>query len=77
MKDIVISGKRIKKELRVLLACVVAVEAVNIYAVVEYGGKWTEIFTSLGFVVTSAFCLYAVLAAIRLIIFGISGLIRK
>lgn len=77
MKDIVISERRIKRELWVFLACVVAMEMVNIYAVFEYGGKWTEIFTSLGFVVTSALCLYAVIAVVRLIISGISGLIKK
>lgn len=77
MKDIVISSKHIRRELWVFLGCIVAMELVNVYAIVDYGGKWSELVMSLGFVVAAAVVAYAVVAVVRLIVYGIVKLIKK
>lgn len=77
MKDIVISSKHIRRELWIFLGCIVAMELVNVYAIVDYGGKWSELVMSLGFVVASAVVAYAVVAVVRLIVYGIVKLIKK
>ena len=77
MKDIVISSRHIKRELWIFLACVVVMELVNVYAIVDYGGKWSELVMSLGFVVAAAVVAYIVVAVVRLIIYGIVKLIKK
>lgn len=77
MKDIVISSKHIRRELWIFLGCIVAMELVNVYAIVDYGGKWSELVMSLGFVVAAAVVAYAVVAVVRLIIYGIVKLIKK
>ena len=77
MKDIVISSKHIRRELWIFLGCIVAMELVNVYAIVDYGGKWSELVMSLGFVVAAAVVAYAVLAVVRLIVYGIVKLIKK
>ena len=61
----------------IFLACVVAMELVNVYAIVDYGGKWSELVMSLGFVVAAAVVAYIVVAVVRLIIYGIVKLIKK
>ena len=77
MKDIVISSRHIRRELWIFLGCIVAMELVNVYAIADYGGKWSELVMSLGFVVASAVVAYAVVAVVRLIVYGIVKLIKK
>ena len=77
MKDIVIKERQIKRELLVLLSCFVIMEIVNIYAIIDYGGKWSEVIMSLGFVTAAAVVLYLVLAVFRLLVYGIVKLIKR
>lgn len=77
MKDIVISSRHIRRELWIFLGCIVAMELVNVYAIADYGGKWSELVMSLGFVVAAAVVAYAVVAVVRLIVYGIVKLIKK
>lgn len=77
MKDIVISSKHIRRELWIFLGCIVAMELVNVYAIADYGGKWSELVMSLGFVVAAAVVTYIVVAVVRLIVYGIVKLIKK
>ena len=77
MKDIVISKRRIKTEMFVFLACVLAMELLNVYAIIKYDGSWSEAFFSLGFVVVAALVLYTLLAVLRLIVYGLVRLIKK
>lgn len=71
MKDLVISGKRIKTELWVFVACLVAMELLNIYSIIRYRGEWTEVIMSIGYVVTASVIVYLLLGVIRLIVAGI------
>lgn len=77
MKDIVIKEKHIKRELLVFAACFVAMEIVNICAIIGYDGQWKEVVMSLGFVTVAAIAGYLVVAAVRLIIYGIIKLIKR
>jgi formate hydrogenlyase subunit 4 len=71
MKDIVISSRHIRRELWIFLFCVLAMESLNIYAIIKYNAPWTEAIMSLGFVVVAAVCVYLILWLIRLIVLGI------
>ena len=77
MKDIVIKERHVKRELWIFLACVVVMELVNIYAIADYDGKWSEAVMSLGFVVVAAVVMYAVIALLRLMVYGIMKLIKR
>ena len=68
MKDIVIKKQRIKVEFYIFLACVVAMELLNVYAIVGEDGKWAELFISLGYVCVAAAVVYVVLAVVRLVV---------
>ena len=77
MKDIIIREKHLKRELWVFVACLVAMEALNIYSIIKYDGMWSEAFMSIGFVFVSAVVTYLVVGVFRLIYAGIAGLIKK
>ena len=77
MKDIVITVKRIRRELTWFGAMFVIAFALNIFAIIAYDGKWTELFMSLGFVLTTAVALYLVVAVLRIVVNTITGLTKN
>lgn len=68
MKDILITGARVKKELIILLICFFIGFVANIGAIIYYKTAWTEIVTSIGYVVVSAFVLYFIWSLVRILI---------
>lgn len=77
MKDIIITRKRQKTELLVLLTCFVIACLANLYAILTYDGKLSELFTSLGYVLVFTAALYVAFSVLRLIVAAIRMLIRK
>lgn len=77
MKDIVISSKRVKKEVAILLTCFIIAFVINIASIVIYKTSWLEIFTQIGYVVVITLVLYLIVAFIRFIIYLINRLIRR
>ena len=76
MKDLVISGNRIKTEIWVFVACVVAMELLNIYSIIRYRGEWTEVIMSIGYVVTASVIVYLLIGVLRLIVAGIMKIFK-
>ena len=67
MKDITITKQRQKTELLTILVCLVIAFCLNVYAIIAYDGKWSELFWSLGFVVATAILLYILWTAVRIV----------
>jgi hypothetical protein len=65
MKDISISGKRIRTELKWLLGCFVASIIFNVYAIIRYQTSWTEFFTTIHVVFILALVFYLLLFFFR------------
>lgn len=65
MKDIVIKGKYIRREIVIALACFGAAFFLNVTAVFLYDRPLIEIFSQIGYVVVIAVCIYGLLAVIR------------
>ena len=65
MKDITISGKRIRTELRWLLGCFIAAIVFNVYAIIRYKTSWAEFFTSLHVLLILSLVLYVLLLFLR------------
>ncbi|MBQ6653424.1 MAG: hypothetical protein IJM81_08585 [Prevotella sp.] len=66
MKDIKISTKRQKQELLTLLVCIVIAELLNVYAIIAYDGKWSQLITSIGYVLVFGLLLYLSWTALRI-----------
>ena len=77
MKDIIITGKALKRELFILLGCFVIAFGVNIYAVIHYSRPAVELVSQIGFVLVTAACLYVLLWMLRLIVLLIAYVVKK
>lgn len=73
MKDLVITGKTIRRELLILLGCFVAAVIFDIVGIIKYGKPFYEVFQTIGYEIVIAVAIYAVLAFFKALIF----LIRK
>lgn len=68
MKDIVISGKVIRRELFVLLGCVAASWLLDVYSVIHFSRPAIELVSTIGYVIVLAVIVYVVLWIPRLLI---------
>jgi hypothetical protein len=58
MKDIVISGKRLQFELKILLWSFMAANLLNVFAIWFYETNWIEILTFQRLIIAIAFLMY-------------------
>ncbi|MBQ4377428.1 MAG: hypothetical protein II793_07010 [Bacteroidales bacterium] len=65
MKDIKITVKRQKTELITLLVCIVIAVLFNVYAIIAYDGKWSEIFSTAGYTLVFGVLIYLSWSAFR------------
>ena len=68
MKDIVIPGQVVRRELFILLGCLGAAVLVNLYAVLHFSRPAVELVTQVGFTVCTALAIYLALWVIRLLV---------
>ena len=76
MKDIIIKGSVLKRELFILLGCFVAAYGANIYAVLHYSRPASELISTIGYVIVLMLCIYAALWILRLVVLLIRSLLR-
>lgn len=77
MKDIIISPKRQKTELKALLVCFTIAFILNVGAIIHYEAPAMEIITSIFYVITFAIVLYAVWVVVRLIVYLLRRIFKK
>jgi len=65
MKDIVITGRDIRRELVIFVGCVVAVTVVNAVCIAAYNTSWRELYSVWYAVLAVAAALYIVLIPLR------------
>jgi uncharacterized membrane protein len=68
MKDIVVTAKRIKKELYILLGCFALACILNVISIILFQTEWLEVFTQIGYVLIITFSIYLLIIFIRLVI---------
>lgn len=77
MKDIVITGKKIRTELLIALGCLAFAECLNVFAIIKYSRPAVELISMIGFVVVAAIITYMLLLIIRLVISLIISIVNK
>lgn len=77
MKDIVITGKMIRRELYVFLGCFVAAFFVNVGAIISYDRPWSELYSQIGFVIFMTVGIYILLAVFRFLVCLVAKLFKK
>ena len=68
MKDLVISSKRLKKEILIIAICFIVASIINIISVIIYKTPWYEIFTQVGYVIVITLILYLFIIIVRLFV---------
>lgn len=77
MKDVTITGLRIKKEIIILVVSFIAAIVLNIFAISKFKTNWSELINQLHVVILVAIAIYILVFIFRLIFWGFAGLIRK
>lgn len=77
MKDIVITGKKLRNELFIILGCFVAACLVNVYAIIHYSRPVSELFTQIGYVAVTAVLIFAVLTVVRVVVWLVLAVVRR
>ncbi len=77
MKDIVITAKRIRRELWMLSGCVILALAVNAGAILAYKTRWIELLTTWHITGAIALGIYCVTGLFRLAVCGARRLLRR
>jgi hypothetical protein len=66
MKDIIITSRRLKKEIRIISICFIIAFLINIFSIITFKTPWYEIFTQIGYVIVITFVLYLIITCLRL-----------
>jgi hypothetical protein len=77
MKDILITGVRVKKELITLLVCFLIGFVANIGAIIFYKTVYTEVISSLGYILVFTFVLYFIWSLLRILTWLLFKLINR
>lgn len=77
MKDFIIKGKWIKRELIVIISIYVLANLLNFISILIYKTDWKELYTSQLFVLYFTEWLYILSVVVRLIYFGIKYILKR
>lgn len=77
MEDIVITGRKVKRELIIALGCLVFAECLNIFAVIRYARPAVELVSMIGFVFVAAIITYLLLLIARALVAAVIWVCRK
>lgn len=75
MKELVISAKRLKKEIIIFAICFIIAFSTNIIAIIHFKTPWYEMFTQIGYVFVITIAFYFIIVLIRFVLFFIRKLI--
>ena len=74
MKDTIVTARRKKIELITLLVCFVVSNLIHLYAI---HAPFTEMITSIFYIIIFTFVLYACWGILRLLFYGMQALFKK
>lgn len=77
MKNIVITTRRKKIELLTLLTCFIIGNLANLYAIISYKTAYSEMLTSIFYVLVFSCVLYLFWGLLRLFFYGIRNILFK
>lgn len=71
MKEIVLSVKRQKAEIKIFCICIVLAYLMNIISIISYGSEWRELWTQSLWMLIISCILYGLSIVLRLLYYGI------
>lgn len=76
MPNIYISHRRIRVELVSLAVCFLIATGLNIYAIIHYKSPFSELWTSILYVLMATAFFYAVWTLLRVLVYGIKRIVN-
>ena len=77
MRDIIISEKNVRRDLWILLGCLIFAELLNVFAIIKYSRPAIELVSMIGYVIVTALLCYVILLAARLLACLVIRIIKK
>lgn len=77
MKDILLSVKRQKTEIKIFCSCIVLAYLLNITSILIYNTEWSELWTQSLWMLLLSCAFYGLSIVLRLLFFGFRYLIAK
>ena len=77
MKDIVVSEKTIKTEVKLWVGSLIVAFLINVLAIILYASNWIEVFTQFHIVLILSIVIYVLLGLGRILKRGIKIFMRK
>jgi hypothetical protein len=77
MKDVLISGRRIARELMIFCGCFVIALGMNVFAIIKYKTEWKELLTTLHITLALALVIFVLFGLLRLLVCGLARLFRR
>lgn len=77
MKDIVLTVKRQKTEIKIFCCCIVLAYLMNIVSIIAYGTSWSELWTQSLWMLLISCGFYALSIILRLLYYGFRRLNRR
>ena len=77
MKDIIITGRVIRREIIIVIVCLLVAELINLGAVIHYNRPASELVSMIGFVAFTAVIIYLILALLRAVAGLVCRIFRK
>ena len=77
MKDTIVTARRKKIELITFLVCFVVSNLIHLYAIIVYHAPFTEMITSIFYIIIFTFVLYAFWGILRLLFNGLRALFTR
>ena len=74
MKDIVFTGRMLRRELIILAGCLLAAVIFDLVAIIMFKRPAVELITTIGYEIAIALVLYLVVLFVRLLVLGIRAL---
>ena len=74
MKDTILTAKRKKLELMTLLGCFILANLANLYAIIAYKTPFTELVTSIFYVLIFTCALYVFWGILRILFYGVKAI---
>ncbi len=76
MKDIIIRGATIRRELFFFLLSFIIAFGMNLYAIITFKTLWAELLTQLPFLILVTLVIYLIILLARIVFLGINKLLR-
>ena len=74
MKEIVLSVKRQKTEIKIFCVCIALAYLMNIISIIAYGTSWSELWTQPLWMLLTTCGFYGLSVVLRLLYYGLSQL---